>query len=348
MNDSNNPFASRTGLPGAAPIPYLIAEIGGNHEGSFEQARKQCALAIESGADCIKFQLYSADGLVNPLLSPDRHAHFRRFELTREQHVALAETCRAAGRDYLASVWEPDMLEWIDPYLRHYKIGSGDLTATPILRMHARRGKPIILSTGLATLAEVQKAVADIRAANLSYQAPGRIALLQCTSMYPNQDGDVNLAVLRTLADIPGVAVGYSDHTIGMEALVAAVAAGAQILEFHFTDRREGREFRDHKISLTVDEVRVLRKRVEQVVRFLGSPEKRPLESEIAAGHVGSFRRGLFPARDLPAGTVLGEDDLLCLRPAEGIRAEDYDRLLGRRLRVPARRLQKLDWTMLE
>jgi N-acetylneuraminate synthase/N,N'-diacetyllegionaminate synthase len=327
---------------------YLIAEIGGNHEGSFKSAQEQCRLAIESGADCIKFQLYTADGLVNPNLSHDRHSHFRRFELSREQHIKLAEMCLAAGCDYLASVWESEMIEWIDPYLTHYKIGSGDLTAIPMLREFAKRGKPIILSTGLSTLVEVRRAVSEIRKTNTAYEAPGMITLLQCTSMYPISDGDANLSVIPTLAEIPGVRVGYSDHTVGMEALVLSVALGARVLEFHFTDLREGRDFRDHKVSLMVNEVKELRQRCEKVLTFLGSPDKRPLDIEITSGHVTTFRRALFPARDLASGTIVTKEDLLCLRPCSGIGAEHYDKVLGLKLLQPVRRLQKLDWFMFD
>jgi N-acetylneuraminate synthase/N,N'-diacetyllegionaminate synthase len=206
----------------------------------------------------------------------------------------------------------------------------------------------MILSTGLATLSEVRRAVAEIRRANPAYEQPGTVTLLQCTSMYPIEDSDANLSVMRTLASIPGVSVGYSDHTVGMEALVAATGAGARMLEFHFTDRREDRVFRDHKVSLTVDEVRKLRRRLKQVVTFLGTPEKVPLGTEIASGHVVSFRRGLFPARDLVAGSVIGENDLVWLRPAEGIPASEIDEVVGKRLRVAVTRLQKLDWSMLE
>lgn len=326
---------------------YLIAEIGGNHEGSFGLAQKQLELAIESGADCIKFQLYRGDTLVNSIVSPDRNSHFKRFELTKEQHMALATRCIEAGRDYLASVWDLEMLEWIDPYLNRYKIGSGDLTALPILKAFASRGKPVILSTGLATQAEVQTAVDVIRNTNAIYREPGMLAVLQCTSMYPIPDSDANLSVIRSLAEIPGITVGYSDHTVGLEAMVTSVAVGARILEFHFTDKREGRDFRDHKVSLMAQEVKELRIRIEQVMTLLGTPDKRPLEIEIANGHLQSFRRGVYPARDLEAGTVISANDLICLRPAEGIEASQFDELVGRRLEISVKRLQTLDWCMI-
>jgi len=325
---------------------YLIAEIGGNHEGSFEVAKEQCRLAIDSGADCVKFQLYSADGLVNSVESPERHAHFKRFELSREQHITLAEMCQKAGRDYLASIWESGMIGWVDGYLNSYKIGSGDLTALSMLREFAKRGKPIILSTGLSTLREVKWAVEEIRKANVIYNEEGMIILMQCTSMYPIPDSDANLAVIESLAEIPGVTVGYSDHTVGMEALVTSVALGARVLEFHFTDQREGREFRDHKVSLMVDEVKELRQRCEQVITLLGHQNKEPLEIETSNGHVVSFRRALYPCRDLPAGKIIEESDLISLRPCNGIGAQHLDAIIGLTLNQPVKRLQPLDMDM--
>ena len=133
---------------------FFIAEIGGNHEGSYDYALKLCDLAIESGADAIKFQLYRGDQLVSSVSNPDRNAHFKKFELTRDQHLAIAERVRAAGRHYMASVWDQEMLDWIDPYIAIHKVGSGDLTCYPMLKALAATGKPIIFSTGLASLAK--------------------------------------------------------------------------------------------------------------------------------------------------------------------------------------------------
>ena len=135
--------------------PLFIAEIGGNHEGDFQYAKRLTELAIESGADAIKFQIYTGDTLVSSHESPDRNRHFKKFELSQQQHIALAEMVRNAGRMYVASVWDVSAMDWIDPYLSFYKIGSGDLTAYPILKATAKKKKPILISTGLATEKEV-------------------------------------------------------------------------------------------------------------------------------------------------------------------------------------------------
>lgn len=309
--------------------PLLIAEIGGNHEGDFEVAKAMTTFAISSGADCVKFQLYRGETLVSPVESPDRHRHFQRFELTREQHIQLAEMCVAANVSYLASVWDEEMLEWIDPYLTFYKVGSGDLTAWPMLSVLARRGKPILLSTGLATMDEIVQTVDYLRRVNPIYRDPSMLCVMQCTSMYPIPDSDAHLRVMDAFRESLRVSIGYSDHTIGSRALLAAAAMGAEALEFHFTDQRDGKTFRDHKVSLVADEVRALREEIGRIYALRGRPVKVPQESELAEKHEISFRRGVYAKRDILAGAVLTADDLVCLRPAHGTDARDLDRVVG-------------------
>lgn len=313
--------------------PLLIAEIGGNHEGDFEAALRLTDLAIESGADVVKFQVYSGDTLVSPVEAPDRHAHFRRFELTPEQHLALARRVIDAGLRYNASVWDPAALDWIDPVLDFYKVGSGDLTAWPVLAALARRGKPLLLSTGLATLEEVVQTIEFVCAIEPAYREPTRLALLQCTSTYPTDEWEVNLRAMDTLRDATGRPVGYSDHTRDGLALRIARARGAEILEFHFTDSRNGRGFRDHAISLTRDEVRALVEDLRRIDALLGSAVKAPTAGEMASGHRTSFRRAVYARRALAAGEVLRAEDLVVLRPNHGLDARSFDAAIGRRVR---------------
>ncbi len=323
---------------------FLIAEVGGNHEGDFELAKKQCSLAIESSADCVKFQLYQADSIVNRHVDPERHSHFKGFELTKDQHIFLANMCIEAGVEYLCSVWSPEMFDWIDPYLSRYKIGSGDLTAYQIVRGFAERGKPIILSTGLSTLQEINSCIEFIKKTNSIYSNEGSLTLLQCTSMYPIRDCDAHLSVLKTFSKIEGVGIGYSDHTIGLEALVGAVYCGARTLEFHFTDQIEGRSFRDHKISLLKDDVKVLRKRCEKALELIGDDCKRPLPVEISNGHLISFRRGLYYRNDLCPDHVVRESDIVSLRPTSKIDASEYHKLIGRKLRRAVSAFEPVIW----
>lgn len=321
--NSSSPWRGKHG-------PLLIAEIGGNHEGDFTYAQELARLAIGSGADYVKFQIYTGDTLVSPMESPDRNKHFKRFELTLDQHRQLATMCRDASVGYMASVWDPAFLQVMDDLMPIYKIGSGDLTAYPMLRAHAEGGKPIILSTGLSTLEEAVAAAAYIQQCNPAYRSPEMLALLQCTSMYPIEARDSNLRVMDALRAATGVAVGYSDHTRGSRALLVAAARGAQVLEFHFTDSREGKTFRDHAVSLTADEVRELCVELEQIEELLGSPAKRPLACEIDTGHVISFRRAVYSRRALTKGEVLRAEDLVVLRPNHGVDARDFDNVVGR------------------
>jgi N-acetylneuraminate synthase/N,N'-diacetyllegionaminate synthase len=323
--------------------PLLIAEIGGNHEGDFPYARRLTELAITSGADAVKFQLYTGATLVNALESPDRHQHFKRFELPREQHLELAGMCRTAGVAYLASVWDLEMLDWIDAHLAVHKVGSGDLTAYPILRELARRGKPMIISTGLSTLEEVLAAVAFVQSVDARYRRADMLALLQCTSMYPIEDREANLRVMDTLREATGVTVGYSDHTKGRTALFVAAARGAEVLEFHFTDDRTGKTFRDHQVSLTADEVRALCADLDQLRLLLGDGVKRPLPSEIETGHVTSFRRAVYCRHAIRQGQIISADDLVVLRPNHGVDARQYDELVGRRAARDLNALERIE-----
>lgn len=327
--------------------PWLIAEIGGNHEGDFDQALRLTDLAIESGADAIKFQIYFGDTLVSSIESPDRNAHFKRFELAIEQHQILAARVRAAGKTYLASVWDLSAFEWVDPWSSAYKVGSGDLTALPFLRAAASTGKPLIVSTGLSDLAEVVAAVEFIRSCNPVYHDPDQLALLQCTSMYPIPAAEAHLSVIGSLSSL-GVTVGYSDHCLGRRALEVAAAMGAQVLEFHFTDQKNDRSFRDHQLSLDKDDVRELLQALSEIKELKGSPIKTPTAVELDNDHPRSFRRGVYPARDIAAGELLDESNLCVLRPNHGIDARDFYAVTGRRARRALARHAKLDWSDIE
>lgn len=309
---------------------FFIAEIGGNHEGDFKYAQQLTELAIESGADAIKFQLYSGDTLVSRIENPERNAHFKRFELARQQYLHLANLCQAAGVSYMASVWDADMLAWIDPFISIHKVGSGDLTCYPLIRRLIATGKPLILSTGLSTLEEISATVNYINNIDPTYLVDRKLAILQCTSSYPTPDEDANLDVIMTLRDTYGLPVGYSDHTLGTDAITTAVALGAEIIEAHFTDSREGKTFRDHQVSLTREEVLALMPLLKRIRTLKGSKNKEVTPSEVSSGHPQSFRRSIYASRDIEPGEMLTEQNLTVLRPAHGLPATEFDRILGR------------------
>lgn len=328
--------------------PLLIAEIGGNHEGNFEYAKKLTREAIESDVDYVKFQIYTANTLVSETESPDRNLHFKKFELTKKQHIYLATMVLEAGVGYTSSVWDMNALDWIDEYISIYKIGSGDLTAYPILKEVIKRQKPIILSCGLSTEEEVLNTVTYIQNENIKYKSKDFLALLQCTSMYPIPDSDANLNVMNRLKESTGLTIGYSDHTEGNKVLKYAVAMGAGILEFHFTDSREGKQFRDHKVSLMPEEIRDLIEEIRYIKLLQGNSIKKPLDIENANDHVKSFRRAVYPSRDLSAGEILTNENLTILRPNIGIDAREYQNILEKKIKLSVKKHQKLDWSFIK
>ena len=199
-----------------------------------------------------------------------------------------------------------------------------------------------MLSTGLAEEKEVVATIAYLQEVNPMYLNKENLAVLQCTSMYPIPSQDANLSVMQRLKELTGCTVGYSDHTEGSEALAIAVAMGAEVLEFHFTDSREGKSFRDHKVSLTKDEVLALRDRIKVIHQLKGNAIKQPLPVE--GDHITTFRRAVYPARAIPKGKVIAEKDLVVLRPNHGIDAREYDQLIGQTASVDLVAHQKLDW----
>ncbi len=325
-------------------IPLLIAEIGGNHEGDFNYALRLVDLALNTPVDFVKFQIYSGDGLVSSIEDSSRNAHFKKFELTRFQHEEIINKILQSGKRYLASVWDVDTIDWINPFVDTFKVGSGDLTAFPLLKKMANTAKPIILSTGLSTQQEVEDAVNYLRTCNSIYQNYQYLTILQCTSMYPINESDVHLNVMNSYRDQLGVKVGYSDHTLGIKALELAAFMGADVLEFHFTDTREGKTFRDHAVSLIPDEVELIRNIISTNLVILGKSEKTPLPIELENGHVQSFRRAVFPSRDIEAGEILGEHNLTVLRPNKGIDARFFDQVIGKKAINALKKHQSMRW----
>ena len=324
--------------------PFLIAEIGGNHEGNFEYAQELLQLACDSGVDVVKFQIYTGDTLVSKIEDPDRNKHFKKFELNPDQYIRLAKQCKNNNVLFCASVWDVSALEWIAPYIPFFKIGSGDLTAYPILEIITSYGKPIIMSTGLSTMKEVEESVQYIQSKNEKYTNSDFLALLQCTSMYPIPPEDANLNVMLNYKSKFNLTVGYSDHTIGNEAVETAIAMGAEIIEFHFTDKREGKTFRDHQVSFTKQEVLQLIERINVINNLKGSGDKKPLKSEIESGHITSFRRGLYLTRDMKKGERITENNIVALRPNHGIDARDFNKVIGKEITKSIKQYEKLVW----
>lgn len=324
--------------------PFTIAEIGGNHEGNFEYAKKLCDLARKTNVDCIKFQLYSANGLVNPVISPTRNSHFKKFELTKKQYIYLAEMCIEANKYFSASIWSEEMISYVIKYLEFFKFGSGDMNCYPLINSFLKYKKPLVISTGLATIEEVNQTRNFIIEKDSFFKNDGMINFLQCTTMYPINDFEANVSVMTELKKINNIGVGYSDHTEGYDALLLSAVMGANILEFHFTDTRENKSFRDHKVSLTPKEANELIHKIEKYKILKGQSLKQPLSTEINNGHVKSFRRAIYLNKDMNKGEVVNEDDLVFLRPMEGISSVYYEKVIGKTLLEDIKKYQKLDF----
>ena len=311
--------------------PYLIAEIGGNHQGNFDTAVEMLELALDTDVDAVKFQIYYADSFVNPKFDQERYEHFKKFELSIDQHLELYRICSSRGKDYLASIWDREIFDTFQDKMPFIKIGSGDLTSYEFLRLAVNSKKPIVLSTGLAKYSEIENSVKYIRSLDSYYDSPNNLTLLQCTSMYPIPDSDANLSVMHTLKSRLDVSVGYSDHTIGMSALEVATALGATILEFHFTNNKGNTTFRDHKVSLDKIDTQLLCKKLDLITELVGSPIKGPTKTEMKSNHRVSFRRSIYANKNIQKNEVITESHLISLRPAINNESINYDSLIGRR-----------------
>lgn len=328
---------------------FVIAEAGVNHNGSLATALALVDAAAEAGADAVKFQTFSAARLVTSGApkaeyqvrgtgaGEDQQAMLKALEMDEAMHLALLERCRGKGILFLSSPFEEgaaDLLERLD--VAAFKLPSGEITNLPFLAHVARKGRPVILSTGMADLGEVERALAILRE---SGNPP--VALLHCVSAYPTSPADANLRAMATLAGAFQVPVGYSDHTTGLEVPLAAVALGACILEKHITLDRS-LPGPDQAASLEPEGLRALVAGVRTVEAALGHGRKEPAPCERNTAEVA--RKSLVAAMPLPAGTVLTPRHLVLMRPGNGLGASLLPMLIGRTVvrDLPAGRVLEL------
>jgi N-acetylneuraminate synthase/N,N'-diacetyllegionaminate synthase len=332
------PFAIAGRPLGPGHPCYLIAEAGVNHNGDLDLALRLVDLAAEAGADAVKFQTFRAAELATAEApkaayqaertgaGESQRAMLERLELSPDAHRALIARATERGIRFLSTPFEresADLLERLD--LPAFKLPSGELTNLPFLAHVARKGRPLILSTGMATLGEVEAALLAIRAAG---DPP--VAVLHCVSAYPAPAAQANLRAMETLAKAFGGIVGYSDHTEGLEVPLAAVAMGASIVEKHFTLDRS-LPGPDHAASLEPEQLKALVRGIRIVESAFGDGRKAPTELERETARVA--RKSLAAALDLPAGTVLEAHHLSAKRPGTGLSPALESLLLGRTLR---------------
>jgi N-acetylneuraminate synthase/N,N'-diacetyllegionaminate synthase len=332
---AERPFAIGGRRIGSGQPPYLIAEVGVNHDGSPDQALRLVEAAAAAGADAVKFQTFTAQLLATPgaqqaAYQRERAASGSQQEMLRglELPAAALRACRQRADDlgitFLSTPFDLPSVELLAQIgVPAFKVGSGDLTNLVLLRAIARHGLPMLVSTGMASLAEVEAAVGDIRA-----HGDPPLALLHCTSAYPAASRDANLRAMDTLRDRFEVPVGYSDHTLGIVVALAAAAVGAAVIEKHLTLDRS-RPGPDHAASLEPAQMAELVAAVGEAYEAQGDGHKAPRPDEEDAA--GASRRSLVVVRPLAAGEVLAEADLDAMRPAGGISPLRLDEVVGRR-----------------
>ncbi|MFC1666043.1 N-acetylneuraminate synthase [Pseudomonadota bacterium] len=316
----------------------IIAEAGVNHNGNSKLARQLIDVAVEAGADLVKFQTFTADSLVAVHASKadyqidatdnceSQHTMLRRLEMTREMHEELFAYCDSCGIKFFSTGFsqsDVDLLATLG--LDRFKISSGDITNLPYLRHVGRYGKPIIISTGMAALEEVRMALVILEESGTPRD---RITVLHCNTDYPTPMVDVNLCAMLTMRDAFNVAVGYSDHTLGIEVPIAAVALGATVIEKHFTLDRD-LPGPDHQASLEPKELKAMVAAIRNVEQAMGNGIKLPSPSE--AKNLTVARKSLVAAKEISAGEAFTEHNLCVKRPGTGISPMDWDQVLGQK-----------------
>jgi N,N'-diacetyllegionaminate synthase len=331
----------------------VIAEAGVNHNGDLEIAKQLVAAAAEAGADAIKFQTFRADEIASPQAARAEYQvrnsrvqdqsqldMLRSLELGRDAHFELAGCAKKKGILFLSSPFDANSTDLLDEIgVPLFKLGSGEITNIPLLRHVARKGKPVILSTGMATLDEVAHALRILRA-----EGDDDIVLMHCITAYPAPAAEVNLRAMQCMAATFHLPAGYSDHTEGNEIAFAATALGACCIEKHFTLSRT-MEGPDHPASQEPDELKALVRGIRNIELALGDGIKRPAPCEMPNRLL--VRRSVFAAEEIPSGRVLTAAMLACKRPGTGIPAECFDELVGRRAVRRFRAGEMLSWKAL-
>ncbi len=316
---------------------YIIAEAGVNHNGSIELAKQLVEVAARAGADAVKFQTFTAENLVSKEAAKadyqvqttpkdeSQYEMIKRLELSATTHKELIRYCQFQSIDFLSTPFDLKSIELLNSLgLQTFKIGSGELTNLPYLRMLGALGRRVILSTGMADLGEIEDALEVLESAGTKRK---NIVVLHCNTEYPTPICDVNLLAMKTIAAaFPGVQVGYSDHSLGIEVPIAAVAMGAVVIEKHFTLNKK-MEGPDHRASLDPDELYCMVKAIRNIEIALGNGEKKPSRSE--ANNRSAVRKSIVASKYIKAGECFSEMNIAVKRPGTGISAMRWDEIVG-------------------
>lgn len=309
----------------------IIAEIGNNHEGDFTLAQELIGRAAEAGADAVKFQTIVPEKLVSSPYT-QRIEQLRRYQFTPSQFAALAQQAEAVGVLFFSTPFDLESARFLNTIQSVFKIASGDNTFYPLIDTVAHFAKPMLVSTGLARLGDVHNLHGRINAIWRDRGVMPGLALLHCVASYPVPMEHAHLGTIATLArHFPDAVIGYSDHTLGIEAATYAVAAGARIIEKHFTIDNQYSAFRDHQLSANPEDFKRMVESIRRVEIWLGSGEQglRPCEAENAV----QIRRSIAAAQSLPLGTRLSDEHFTWLRPGTGLPPGSEAALRGRTVR---------------
>lgn len=315
---------------------FIIAEAGVNHNGDIETAKKLVDAAVEARADAVKFQTFKTENLVcrNAMKAAyqmettdaeeSQFAMLKKLELTPDMHEELMDYCREKKIMFLSTPFDVDSLHYlVERGVELIKLPSGEITNYPLLREAAKTGKKIILSTGMSTMNEVRSAMEVLKDNGCT-----DITVLHCNTEYPTPYADVNLTAMQTIRKETGAAVGYSDHTPGIEIPIAAAALGAKVIEKHFTLDRN-MEGPDHKASLEPEELAQMVKAIRHIEAALGEGDKEPSQSE--RKNMAVARKSIVAGHDIKEGEIFTEENLTTKRPGTGLSPMLWNQVMGRK-----------------
>lgn len=319
----------------------IIAEAGVNHNGSIELAKQLIDVAALAGVDIVKFQTFKAEKLVtktakkadyqvtNTKNEESQFAMLKKLELSYEDHLVLIEYCKQKNIRFLSTAFDMESLEMLSSFgIDIYKIPSGEITNYPYLKKISGYNKQVIVSTGMCSMQEIKDAFDVLVKFGTD---PKNIKVLHCNTEYPTPMKDVNLLAMNSIKNMLGVEVGYSDHTLGIEVSVAAVALGATVIEKHFTLDKT-MEGPDHLASLDPKELKQMVSAIRNIEMALGSGIKQPSESEIKNRAIA--RKSIHLSKDLKKGHIVTESDLIMKRPGDGISPMKMENVVGKKLMV--------------
>lgn len=335
----------------------IIAEAGVNHNGNLQTALKLIDAAAESGADYVKFQTFRARNLVTKdaekasyqtVNLQDTHISqyemLKKLELSYDDHYVLKSHAESAGIRFMSTGFDNESIDFLEKLkMDFYKIPSGEITNYPYLKHIASKGIPVILSTGMTTLGEIERAINVFLTAGIK---KSDISILHCNTEYPTPMKDVNLHAMLTLKAAFGVRTGYSDHTLGIEVPIAAVAMGAEIIEKHFT-LDTSMSGPDHKASLNPEELKQMVLAIRNIeLATSGDGMKYPSSSE--QKNIEVARKSIHTLHVIRKGHFITEGDLVMLRPGDGISPFDLDKIIGRKATTDIGAYTKVTWRSLE